>query len=77
MLAPLVVLLEIDAAGFAILEFESDAPWPIDMDRISLRIEPVQRMKVEAWYVLLLGSDGDIETIEPCENAFVHLRIDL
>src|SRR5882672_12679584 len=77
MFAPLVVLLEIDAAGFAIFEFEGNAPWSIDVDRIALRIESVQGMKVEARNAHFFGSDGDVETIEPCENALMHLRIDL
>src|SRR5258708_35483221 len=34
-------------------------------------------MKVEAGDVHFLGSDGDVKTIEPCENSFMHLRIDL
>jgi hypothetical protein len=33
-------------------------------------------MKIEARNVHFLGSDSDIETIEPSENAFMHLRID-
>src|SRR5258707_12600836 len=72
MLAPSVVLLEIDATGFAIFELEGDAPRSIDVDRIALRIKPLQRMKIEARNVHFLGSDGDIETIEPCENSFVQ-----
>jgi hypothetical protein len=71
-----MILLEIDAAGFAILEFEGDAPWSIDVDRIALRIEPPEGMKVEARNVHFLGSKSDVETVQPCENAFVHLRID-
>src|SRR6267378_2414066 len=77
MLAPSVVLLEIDATGFAIFELEGDAPRSIDVDRIALRIKPLQRMKIEARNVHFLGSDGDIETIEPCENSFMHIRTDL
>jgi hypothetical protein len=72
-----VILLEINATSFAILEFEGDAPGSIDVNRIALRIEPLQGMKVEAWNVHFLGADGDIKTIEPCENAPMHLRIDL
>jgi hypothetical protein len=34
-------------------------------------------MKVEAWDVHFLSPNGDIEPVEPRENAFVHLRIDL
>jgi hypothetical protein len=72
-----MILLEIDAAGIAVLEFECDAPGPIDVDRIARRIETSQGMKIETGKVHFLGSDGDIETVQPCENAFVHLRIDL
>ncbi len=72
-----MVLFEIDAAGFAIFELERDAPRSIDVDRIALRIESLQGMKVEARNVHFLGSDGDVETIEPRENSFMHLRIDL
>jgi hypothetical protein len=77
MFAPLVVLLEIDSASFAVFELEGDAPWSIDMDRIAPRIVSVQGMKVEARNIHFLGSDDDVETIEPCENALMHLRIDL
>jgi hypothetical protein len=63
MFAPLVVLLEIDAAGFAVFEFEGDAPRPIDVNRKALRIESLQGMKVEARNVHLLGSDGNVETV--------------
>ena len=72
-----MVLLKIDAAGFAIFEFEGDAPRSIDVDRITLRIESLQGMKVEARNAHFLGSNRDVETIEPCENALMHLRIDL
>jgi hypothetical protein len=77
MFAPLMILLEIDAAGLAILEFEGDAPWSINVRRITLRIESLQGMKVETRNVHFLGSDSDIKTVEPCENALMHLRIDL
>ena len=72
-----MVLLEIDTTGIAIFEFESDAPRSIDVDRVALRIEPLQRMKIEARNIHFLGSDGDIESIEPREDTLVHLRIDL
>jgi hypothetical protein len=55
-----MVLLEIDTARFAIFEFESDAPWAINVDGIARRIEPVQGMKVEAGNVHFLGPDGNV-----------------
>src|ERR1700712_3187860 len=77
MLAPSMILLEIDAAGFAVLEFESDAPGSVDVNRIALGIEPVQRMKVEAGNVHFLGPYSNVEPIEPCEDTLMHLRVDL
>jgi hypothetical protein len=77
MFAPLMVLLEIDATGLAVFEFERDAPRSIDVDRIAFRIEPLQGMKVEARDVHFLGSDGDVEPVKPRENTLVHFRIDL
>ena len=77
MVAPLMVLFEIDATGLAIFEFKGNAPWSIDVDRIALWVEPMQRMKIEAWDVHFLSSNGDVEAVEPRKNAFVHLCIDL
>src|SRR5438105_2368146 len=71
------VLLEVDAACLAIFEFKCNAPRPVDVDRIALRIQPVQGMKVEARDVHFLSSDSKVETIEPRENAFMHFRINL
>ena len=73
----LILLLEIDAAYFAILELEGDAPWSVDVDRIALRIESVQGMKIEARKAHFLRPAGDVETIQSCEKALMHLRIDL
>jgi hypothetical protein len=70
-----MVLLEIHTAGFAVFEFESDAPWSIDVDRIALRIEALQRMKIGAWDVHFLGSDSDVKAIKSRENAFMHLGV--
>jgi hypothetical protein len=72
-----MVLFEVDTAGFTVFEFESDAPRSVDVDRIALRIESLQGMKVEAWDVHFLGPDSNVETIQPCENALMHLRVDL
>ena len=61
----------------AIFEFEGDTPRSVDVDRIALRIKPLQRMKIEARNIHFLSSNGDLEPIEPCEDSFLHLRIDL
>ena len=77
MFAPLVILLEIDSAGVAIFEFERDAPRSIDVDRIAFRIKAVQSMKVEAGDIHFLGAEGDVETVQPRENALLHFCINL
>src|SRR5437660_12288900 len=77
MLAPSMILFEIDATSLAIFEFECDAPRSIDVDRIALRIEPMQGMMIEAREVHFFRPDGNIETVQPRENALVHLRVDL
>jgi hypothetical protein len=60
MFVPLMVLLEIDATGLAVLKFERDTPRAIDVNRITFRIEPLQGMKVEARDVHFLSSHGNI-----------------
>jgi hypothetical protein len=72
-----MVLFEVDAARFAIVEFERYAPWSIDMDRIALGVESLQGVKVKTRNVHFLGPDGDVETIESGEDALVHFRVDL
>jgi hypothetical protein len=43
----LVILLEIDPERIAILEFECDTPWAVDMDAITFRLS-VKRMKIKS-----------------------------
>jgi len=77
MFAPLVILLEIDSAGVAIFEFERNAPRSINVDRIAFWVKAVQNVKVEAGDIHFLGADGDVETVQPCENTLLHFRINL
>ena len=53
-----MVLLEIDPASVAVFEFKRDAPRSVDVNRIALWIEAMQRMKVEAWDVHFLRPHG-------------------
>jgi hypothetical protein len=71
-----MILLEIDPVSVAILEFESDAPGAVHMDRIPDRLS-VQTMEVKAEHVHVLGERGAIELIQTPQNPGVHLRIDL
>jgi hypothetical protein len=76
MVAPSMVLFEIDAPRLTVFELERDTPGSIDVDRIVFRIESMQGVKVETWDVHFLGPDGYIETVKPRKNAFTHFRID-
>lgn len=57
-----MVLFQIDLMGVAVLEGEGDAPRPIDVDGISRRLEPAERVKVEAREVHVLRDRNGIET---------------
>ena len=64
MIVSSVILLEVDAAGVAILEFERDAPWPIHMDRVTRRFEASQRMEIKAGHVHFFRLRSDIQTVQ-------------
>jgi hypothetical protein len=61
-----VILLEINSEGIAILEFKSDAPRPVDLNRMPDRLPP-QRMKIKAGNIHVLRTPRAIKGIEPTE----------
>jgi hypothetical protein len=75
--SPSVVLFEIHAIGIAAFEFECDAPWSINMDRIADWIESLERVKVEAGNVHFLRPHRNVEAIQPRKDPFMQLRINL
>jgi hypothetical protein len=76
-LLSLVILLEIDVGRIAVTEFEGDAPWAIDMDRVALGIEATERVKIETCQVQPFNISDRIQAIEPDNDAFMHPDIDL
>ena len=72
-----VVLFKIGPQRMAPLEFERDAPRPVDVNRIAPGIEAVQRVEIETGQVHFLRANRNIETIQSREDAPVHLRVDL
>jgi len=72
-----VVLFEVNAISIATFEFECDAPWSIDMDRIAGWIESLERVKVEAGNVHFLRSHRNVEAVQPRKDSFMQLRINL
>src|SRR4029077_1513931 len=71
-----VILLEIDAEGVSVLEFESDAPRSIHVDRIARWPEASQRMKVEPGNVHFRRADRRVEAVKPRENTLLHPGVD-
>mgnify|MGYP000105359906 CR=1 FL=1 len=50
-----MILFQIDAQGVTVLEFEGNAPWPVDMHRVALRFA-MKGVEVPSWQVHVLGS---------------------
>jgi hypothetical protein len=71
-----MVLLEIHAQGISRVEFERDAPWPVDVDRVPGRNETFQGVKIKPWKVHLLRCGRGIQPIETDQDPSVHLRAD-
>jgi hypothetical protein len=65
-----MVLLEIDVQSAAVFEFECDAPWSIDVNRIAHR-PAAQRMKIEPGDVHIIWTAGAIERVEPALATLV------
>ena len=72
-----MILLEIDAESVAVLEFESDAPRPIHMDREARRLEASQGMKIETSEIHFLGSCSNVQSVQPAKNALMHPGVNL
>jgi hypothetical protein len=72
-----MVLFEINPESIARVEFESNAPRTIDMNRVAGWNESFQRMKVKPWKVHLFRRGCDIKAIKPDQDTFVHLDVDL
>jgi len=65
-----MVLLEIHAQGISRVEFERDAPWSIDVNRIAHR-PAAQHMKIEPGDVHIIWTAGAIERVEPAKATLV------
>ena len=72
-----MILLEIDPEGIARIEFESDAPRAVDMNRITGRDKSLQRMKVKPGKIHLFWRSRGVEPIKPDQDTFVHLGVNL
>ena len=72
-----MILLEIDAQSLAGIKLESDAPRPVDMNRVAGRNEAFQGMEIKPWKVHLRRRGRGIQPIEADQDALAHLSVDL
>jgi hypothetical protein len=72
-----MILLEVDPASVAGVEFKGDAPRAIDVHHVSSRDKSLESVKVETRKVHLFRCGRGIEAIQSDQDAFVHLDIDL
>jgi hypothetical protein len=70
-----MVLLEIDAQSIAILEFECDAPWSIDVNRIARRLA-TKDMKIETGDVHVCGATCAIKGVQAAPATLVQCAMD-
>jgi hypothetical protein len=70
-----MVPLKIETQSVAIFEFECDAPWSIDVNRIAHRLA-AQDMKIEAGDVHISWTACAIESVEPALATLVECALD-
>lgn len=72
-----MILLKIDPGCMRAVEFECQAPWSVDVDRVARRSEPSQRVKVVARDVHVFGPLCLVQGFQSPQDAGIHPRIDL
>jgi hypothetical protein len=65
-----MVLLEIDAIGIAVDEFERYAPRTVDVDRVTAAT--FQGVEVETGQIHILGTRGVLQSIKPPQTPRMH-----
>ena len=71
-----VVLFIVDTIRISILEFECDAPRSVHVNRIAGWLS-VQTVEIEAKQIHFVGVYGSVQLVEPSQDSFVHLSVDL
>jgi hypothetical protein len=71
-----VILHEIHVHGILVVKLEGDAPRPVDVNRVPYGLKTPKRMKIETGEIHLFRLLGNIEAIQPQENALVQPTID-
>jgi hypothetical protein len=70
-----MTLLEIDAIGIAVHEFECYAPRTVDVNRVTLAA--FQSVEVKTGQIHVFGERGILQSIEPAKAARMHGLLNL
>ena len=70
-----MILLEIDAIGIPVHEFECYAPRTVDVDRVTLAA--FQSVEVETGQIHVFGARRILQSIEPPQAARMHSLVNL
>jgi hypothetical protein len=70
-----MILLEINTADVAVVEFERDAPRSVYVNRIPNWLKASQRMEIKAWNVHFLRPRDNVQAVQAPQDAYMHLRI--
>ena len=73
----LVVLLKVDVINVTAVEFESDAPWSVDMNGIPRRVKTLQWVKIETWQVHIPHACSSVQRVKPHDQPLMHPLVDL
>jgi len=60
-----MILLQIHSIGITIFKLECNAPWPVDMHRITGGIKTIQSMEIKARQVHIFRFPCNIQPIKP------------
>jgi len=72
-----MILPKIDIVGVAIQEAECEAPRTIDMYSVADWIESPEAMKIKARHIHIFRSHGQIQSLQPTQNAGMQTRVNL
>jgi hypothetical protein len=71
-----MVLLEVGPECMSGVEFKSDAPRSINMNRVAGRNQTLQAVEIKSRKIHLFRTGYDVQTIKPKQNSAMQLGTD-
>ena len=70
-----MVLLQVHTQRVPAFKLEGQAPGSIDVHRVTLGLA-MQGVEIKAWHIHLLHRRGDIQSVQPAQDALVQPAVD-